>query len=135
MIAIEYDVGKTSRRHLRHNRLGWPEIGEVTRQRLRKIVVIEPIQAVVRAHVEDRQASASPQHAKRLAHHSCFVAKMVERVLAAGKIERAGSERQCRAVAVDPADLGRFGARLAQHAERAVEPDHPRIRRDRAVSD
>src|SRR2546429_7932788 len=39
------------------------------------------------------QASASPQHAKRLAHHSCFVAKMVERVLAAGKIERAGSER------------------------------------------
>src|SRR5438874_10619561 len=34
-----------------------------------------------------------------------------------------------------PADLGRFGARLAQHAQRPVEPDHPRTRRDRAVSD
>ena len=26
-------------------------------------------------------------------------------------------------------------ARLAQHAERAVEPDHPRARRDRAIGD
>ena len=41
MIAIDHDIGKTGRRHLRRNRLRRPEIGEVTRQRLRKSNVPE----------------------------------------------------------------------------------------------
>src|SRR5690242_18556757 len=131
MIAIDHDIGKTSRRHLRPNRLGRQEIGEVTRQCLRKIVVIEPVQAVVRAHVEDRQASAGAQHAKRLVHHSRFVAEMVERVLAAGKIETAGSERQYRAVAVDPAisaDLARAWRSMPS------EPSSPTILASGAIA-
>jgi hypothetical protein len=53
---------------------------------------------------------------------------MVEGVPTADEVEAALGKWQCRAVAVRPSDVRHFAPRLAQHAERAVEADEPRVR-------
>jgi hypothetical protein len=52
---------------------------------------------------------------------------MVEGVLATDEIEAARGKRHGRAVTVHPGDVRHFAPRLAQHAERAVEADEPRV--------
>src|SRR5215831_15266868 len=121
------DPRETRLSHLRNDRAGWPKIGEVAGLRLREIGVVQPIVGLLRTHIVEREPAAAPQHAKRLAQHARLVAEMVEGVLATDEIEAARGKRQGRAVTVHPGDVRHFAPCLAQHSERAVESDEPRV--------
>ena len=121
------DSGKTGCGHFRNDRVGRPEIGEIAGLRLREIGVIQPVVGLLRTHIVKREPAAAPQHAKGLGQHARLVAEMVEGVLATDEVEAARGEGQHRAVAVHPGDVRHFAPRLAQHPERAVETDEPRV--------
>src|SRR5215472_14167746 len=82
-------TGKTGCAHFRDDRVGRPEIGEITDLRLREIGVVQPVVGLLGTHIVEREPAAAPQHAKGLAQHACLVAEMVEGVLATDEVEAA----------------------------------------------
>src|SRR5215470_11187784 len=80
---------KTVCGHFGNDRFSRPEIDEIADLRLREIGVIQPVVALLRTHVVEREPAAAPQHAKGLAQHARLVAEMVEGVLTTDEAEAA----------------------------------------------
>src|SRR5262252_3067456 len=109
------DSGKTGCGHFRNDRVGRPEISEITGLRLREIDVIQPVVGLLRTHIVEREPAAALQHAKGLAQHARLVVEMVEGVLTTDEVEAARGKWQRRA--------------WRQHPERSIKTDEFGVRR------
>jgi hypothetical protein len=98
---------------------------------LRKIRV-KPVWVLLRAQIPHYKPPARPQNPEHL-EHARFIGQMMEAELTTHEIEALSPKRQLATFGLDPRDIGPFGPRLSEHAERPIEADQLSITDNRPI--